>query len=560
MKPLLSESLLNYLLRPASGQPNLETSIRYAVVQMVGAIAFIALLSYSILDFSKSMYFSAVFFGLSALLLAGLISYIRAKKLIENGALLFNSLIGFIMVADLFFDDHFRGVSAYIVLYPVMLNLTLNQSTALRLMGIYYLLSLIILLFPALRIYSYPFGLSDFIEFTLPIGFSMLFTSLTQTLISRNSGWQQTRIRELEKELDDKEVFISKLSHQIRTPLNNIMVVSNLVNESALDQGQKDLMDTIIASTNNLVNVVNNIVKVSGFDFRGSTANEVNFDLNIVMGTIVNIFNDQKIKDLEITFRKNETLRHLVIGEPVRIKQIFLNIIENLIRADQTNRITIELSSQTIKEANDSIRIQFDVACTYSRPIKDTERMTDFTIAEKIIEVLGSKLHMDRQDNKTLFLFRLNFKKPKSEIAAPRAETKTITQITQAVKTPLQDANILLVEDNLINQKIVLLSLKKLVRNIDVANNGKEALDKFGTSRYDLILMDIQMPVMDGIVATKKIRELEMSTHTNTPIIAITANALAGDKETCLAAGMNEYISKPFQVEVLVQKMRNLLE
>ena len=123
----------------------------------------------------------------------------------------------------------------------------------------------------------------------------------------------------------------------------------------------------------------------------------------------------------------------------------------------------------------------------------------------------------------------------------------------------LKDSNVMLVEDNLINQKIVVLSIQKLVKNIDIANNGKEALDKFGSTKYDLILMDIQMPVMDGILATKKIRELEASTDKHTPIIAITANALAGDKENCLAAGMNDYISKPFQPEMLIQKMRNLL-
>jgi CheY-like chemotaxis protein len=93
-----------------------------------------------------------------------------------------------------------------------------------------------------------------------------------------------------------------------------------------------------------------------------------------------------------------------------------------------------------------------------------------------------------------------------------------------------------------------------------LANHGKEALDKFGKSKYDLILMDIQMPVMNGILATKKIRELELSTSTHTPIIAITANALTGDREACIASGMNDYISKPFQVEVLVQKMKVLLE
>jgi CheY-like chemotaxis protein len=123
----------------------------------------------------------------------------------------------------------------------------------------------------------------------------------------------------------------------------------------------------------------------------------------------------------------------------------------------------------------------------------------------------------------------------------------------------LKDASVLLVEDNLINQKIIQLSLKKIVKTIDVANNGKEALDKFGSNKYDLILMDIQMPVMDGIVATRKIREIESSAGSFTPIIAITANALSGDKEVCIAAGMNDYIAKPFQIEVLIQKMSTLL-
>ena len=126
-------------------------------------------------------------------------------------------------------------------------------------------------------------------------------------------------------------------------------------------------------------------------------------------------------------------------------------------------------------------------------------------------------------------------------------------------KIELKDASILLVEDNIINQKIVVLSLEKLVKNIDIANNGKEALDKFGTSNYDLIMMDIQMPVMDGFLATKKIREIETSTNSFTPIIAITANAMSGDREACLAVGMDDYISKPFQVDILIGKMKSLL-
>jgi len=164
--------------------------------------------------------------------------------------------------------------------------------------------------------------------------------------------------------------------------------------------------------------------------------------------------------------------------------------------------------------------------------------------------------------------FRKSAQQPKPTTPAEGKTADKSKNVSQegAVKkasraVDLKEATILLVEDNPINQKIAVLSLNKYVKTIDVANNGKEALDKFGNNKYDLILMDIQMPVMDGITTTKKIREIEASTGSpaHIPIIAITANALSGDKEMCLAAGMNDYISKPYQIEDLVHKMKNLL-
>lgn len=129
----------------------------------------------------------------------------------------------------------------------------------------------------------------------------------------------------------------------------------------------------------------------------------------------------------------------------------------------------------------------------------------------------------------------------------------------EEAKKSVGDLNVLLVEDNAINQKIVLLSLNKKVQHIDVANNGKEALEMFGKKKYDLILMDIQMPVMDGITATKKMREIENTTGDRVPIIAITANAFAGDRDHCLAAGADDYLSKPFQVDELLERINALL-
>jgi CheY-like chemotaxis protein len=150
-----------------------------------------------------------------------------------------------------------------------------------------------------------------------------------------------------------------------------------------------------------------------------------------------------------------------------------------------------------------------------------------------------------------------------SHVSEPKQKTASqkIEELIQKDKIhkELKDIKILLVEDNLINQKITLLTLHPLVSSIDTASNGKEALDKFGTANYDLILMDIQMPVMNGLVASEKIRSLESTTNSHVPIIAITANAMIGDKEKCLSAGIDDYISKPFQPAALIDKIKKII-
>jgi CheY-like chemotaxis protein len=270
------------------------------------------------------------------------------------------------------------------------------------------------------------------------------------------------------------------------------------------------------------------------------------------------------------------------MGDPIRIKQIFLNLIENIIKSETKENIEIIIDIEPVKENEAVSELAFIVKCPslkierdefgnfYGKPdpiglVEGTDRLDefflDFTIARKIIQYYKGDLDIVAEDNKTVLRFTIELKKDArfvSKKAEPEKESNKL--IPGKRKIELHDASILLVEDNAINQKIIILSLKNTVRNIDIAHHGKEALDKFGTSKYDLILMDIQMPVMNGIVATKKIRELESATNSHTPIIAITANALSGDKETCLAAGMNDYISKPFHVDILVQKMKNLLE
>jgi CheY-like chemotaxis protein len=386
----------------------------------------------------------------------------------------------------------------------------------------------------------------------------------------------ETNVQEAKTETKSKDEFISKLSHQIRTPLNNIMVLGDLISETNLDDNQKDLIESILASTNNLVNVVNSIVKVSSADIDEKTT-IINFELLSTLRSTVKLFHFQYPEGVSMKLNENGYDKINITGDSIRIKQIFLNLIENVLKFKNKETNTLELAVLKVKENQTQIDLQFSLSFDFPLPainLTDEKWLLgdgmlaqlnlinssfDISIAKKLVELSSSRIFASYSNNSTNIEFSLKFQKVPDEKNV-QTETKIASPIlTENKVIDLKEANILLVEDNLINQKIVILSLKNLVNNIDVANNGKEALDKFGSIKYDIILMDIQMPIMDGITATKKIREVEASTHSHIPIIAITANALSGDKEICLAAGMNDYISKPFQIDILVAKMKDLL-
>ncbi len=386
--------------------------------------------------------------------------------------------------------------------------------------------------------------------------------------------------QEAQSEARSKDEFLSKLSHQIRTPLNNIMALSDYLSATSLDDKQKDLVESLIASANNLANVVNSIVKVStpGIELK---TNITNFELLSTLRSVLRLFQQQHSNEIvTISLNAPSYFKQLYVeGDPIRLKQIFLNLIDNILKFRKSNHNQVILHINIFKDSASQIELTFELQFNYELPAINlteekwllSENMIttlsiinsdfDILIAKKLIELSGSRLVAFKTNDTTFIEFNLKFKKSASQVeVTTKPKSSSYIPTTIQSRTQLKDANVLLVEDNLINQKIVLLSLKSIVANIDVANNGKEALDLFVNKKYDIILMDIQMPVMDGLTATKKIREIEASTNTHVPIIAITANALAGDREICLAAGVNEYISKPFQIETLIQKMKELLE
>jgi len=422
--------------------------------------------------------------------------------------------------------------------------------------------------------YSFPFKIHFTAVFLLLLIILYGYDSVQNTIINKLK-----KSREISANANrTKEEFISKLSHQIRTPLNDIVVLGELLNTDRLNKNQKDLVETIIASTNNLVNVVNSITEDSGIEITYQKKEHIKFDLQSTITSIMNLISRKAPSGFVLKQPSFEQVIPYLMGDPIILKQILLYVFDTIIKCHPGGALTVDMKINHERESDKSVELKFDISVTPKLLIQMPEEETgsqagmegvsrevadkfDISMTRKLIEEKGGALVYDCDEEFSRFSFTIPFDKPPRDETIPVTKEKVVSidKFKKPPKIELKQSNLLLVEDNLINQKIVVLSLKELVRNIDLARDGKEALEKFGTSKYDVILMDIQMPVMDGIVTTKKIREIEASTNSHTPIIAITANAMLGDRETCLSAGMDDYISKPIQIEELVQKIKILL-
>ncbi len=460
-------------------------------------------------------------------------------------------------------------------IYPPAVFFVLGQKRGLYLTLAMFVIALLIFIVPSqLAIYQNR-SFSLIFRFAFSYWAISFFIQIYSALQKNNQQSTERQLLETQKNIKEKSDFISRLSHKIRTPLNNILNVSDILSKTGLDDKQQDLIDTIYASTNNLVTVVNSIDKVSSVKIENKGA-ELNFSLYTTIKSTIELFSNQVDDQVDFNFN-HQNIPQRLIGNPIQVKQIFLNIIELLIKnKPYKTQLKISIDVEVNEKEQSIIECKFSITSDKIIRIPGSQRniklkldkiehdgslgAIDLSITRNLIELNGGKLKVDTQTDTTVFLFSLEFKKAKPKKTTtpsketPPKETDTIGDLEKTVD--IKESNVLLVEDNLINQKIMVLSLKKQVKNIDIANNGKEALDKFGSSKYDIILMDIQMPVMDGIKATKKIREVEIGTSTHTPIIAITANALMDDKDKCLNAGMDDYLSKPFKIDVLIDKIR----
>lgn len=397
----------------------------------------------------------------------------------------------------------------------------------------------------------------------LPAGVLIIAAAALGIMVVRKSADLNRDFAESMKEFSSqnerKDDVITDFSHKIREPLNNLVIISDMLMESGLQKKQKELLETFIASTNNMVTTLNELTMKSAGSLSYEHRKAIRFSLLSTIQNTIELYSLKDQANIEFILNKKDFSDLECFGDPIILKQIFLDIfntIENK-SADRLTKVTInhKKAKETGNESVIDLRLQTDYPISI---INDT--IEEKSLASRLISSGKGSFSQEVGANSTVLTIFLPVALPAAEVK-PNISAQKIEELIHKEKThkELKDLRILLVEDNLINQKITLLTLKPLVNSIDTASNGKEALDKFGTTNFDLILMDIQMPVMSGLVAAEKIRALESTTNSHVPIIAITANAMLGDKEKCLSAGIDDYISKPFQPAVLIDKIKKII-
>ncbi len=388
------------------------------------------------------------------------------------------------------------------------------------------------------------------------LGITIIYTVVLAVLLSRALKSTLNSLDDFASTNKKKEKLITHFSHRIREPLNNMLIISNILKESDLTGKHSAILDNLDTSISNMITAVDELTMQSAGNIILEARKSIRYNLISTIQSAIDLYNQRSESEIKINLEKNDASTDY-IGDPVLIKQIFLDII-NRIDEHYEGPLLISIKHQIKKLANNRHLIALSIEADKPVLMIDTNDPEE-SLSPKLISLAKGTFKQEMNTDSTLLSIFIPAKIAegyKKQIASQKME-----ELMEKEKTTkeLKDIKVLLAEDNVINREITLMTLKPMVKSIDSAGDGKEALELFGTSDYDIVLMDVQMPVMDGLTASMKIRELETNTNTHVPIIAITANAMLGDKEKCLAAGIDEYISKPFHPSYLIEMIRKLI-
>jgi len=370
-----------------------------------------------------------------------------------------------------------------------------------------------------------------------------------------------------------KQQFLSNMSHEIRTPMNAIIGFTNVMTKTELNDAQKEYIDAIKVSGDALIVLIDDILDLAKVDAGKMHFEEIPFNLSVSIASMLQLF-DTKIKEknLALITDYDEMIPEILLGDPMRLRQIVLNLVSNAVKFTHKGRIIMRI--RLVEQNTQKATIEFALTDTgigiaeerLQSIFNDFEQANleitsayggsglGLAIVKQFVELQGGNIFVSSEVGKGSTIgFVLSFNKVDTQTA------KNIVPIYQvpAPKALVKRVNVLAVEDITLNQLLIKIMLGEFDFDVDIAANGKIAVEKLKNKAYDIILMDLQMPEMNGFEATRHIREV---LRLDIPIIATTADVTTVNLDRCLAAGMNDYISKPLDEHLLYGKMMNQLK